>query len=108
MLLAAFRIYREREDIARGALCFGKITGPVPKVAEALVEMERHGVIHLGFDPGLAEMNQKPVPIRHANHELVKDVVTRHPGGPVTDLGEPELGPVEHAGQIRLGMKRSS
>src|SRR5438874_1241987 len=43
-------IDRQREGLGGGALGFGEVSGLVSQVAEALLEVERHGVVDLRAD----------------------------------------------------------
>ena len=53
--LLQFRIDRQRQRFAGGALGLRKIPGPVSQVCEALLQMQRHGIVDFSADAAFGE-----------------------------------------------------
>lgn len=64
LLFGQLGVHREGEGLAGGALGLGEVAGPVAEVAEALLEVERDGVVNLGADAVGAEVRDERVAVR--------------------------------------------
>ena len=60
--------------LLRGALGFGQVALLVPEVGEALLQVQRHGVVDLGADACGHEVLAQLVPVARADHVLIVDV----------------------------------
>src|SRR5439155_8443125 len=86
---------RQGERSARRSLGFGEVTNPVSQIREALLKVERDGIVNFSADPTSSQMLSQRFAILapHPDDELVIDV--RLAGARITVGGrrEPELGP---------------
>src|ERR1043166_3968914 len=92
LILPQLRIDRKRDDLRRGGLGGGKAPGPVPKMAEAGLQVQGQGIVHRTPDAAGPQGVQQRVPPGNPHRVLVKDVLVGRVHGGRNDAAAPGEG----------------